>query len=167
MVNKKPLIDFTLYIEDLCKSHTLIKHRPTEKHFVRLAKDELLQETRALVFYPVVTMESLTNSYTSLEDSFRKSRHLELMFLDHVGDIGDFDSIEKVWDDMESIAEDFIRKIRVDKRDRKKYPFLQSLNMTSVELDRVENVQTHLWGVLLSFDLDLPFDNCIDAGRFE
>ena len=164
MGNKNLLDEFDNYIEDLCRKHTSIRHTDKKKHFVKLAKDEILQEGKAVVFYPVVTLEKLTNTYTGLADSFRKNRHVELMFLDHLSDGGNFKQIESVWTNMESVAEDFLKKIR---EDRRVYPFLKSLKVDNAELDYVENVQTHLWGVLLSFDIDLPFDNCIAPGRFD
>ncbi|GAB6122280.1 hypothetical protein [Dysgonomonas termitidis] len=164
MGNENLLDDFTEYIENLCRKHVLIKHSAEKKHFVRLDNDELLQEGKANIYYPVVTMEKLTVSYTSQPDNFRKSRHVELMFLDHIRDAGDFNNIENVWTKMEAVAEDFIKKIRVDKRN---LPFLKSLVMDNAELDYVENIKAHLWGVLLSFDINLPFDNCLDPDRFE
>lgn len=164
MGNNNLIDQFTEYIEDLCRKHTSIKHTSNRKHFVRLAVDEMLQESKANIYYPVVTMEKLTNTYTGQEDSFRKNRHIELMFLDHLKDGGDFNSIESVWANMESVAEDFLKKIR---NDRRTHVFLKSLKIDNAELDYVENIQTHLWGVLLSFDIGLPFDNCIASGRFE
>lgn len=164
MANKNLLDEFDNYIEGLCRKHTSIRHTDAKKHFVKLATDEILQGGKAIVFYPVVTLEKLTNSYTGLADSFRKNRHVEMMFLDHITDSGNFKQIEAVWTNMEFVAEDFLKKIR---EDRRVYPFFKSLKIDNAELDYVENIQAHLWGVLLSFDIDLPFDNCIPQGRFE
>jgi len=165
--NDNLLDDFTAYIESLCRKHTSIKHTGEKKHFVRLDNDELLQDGKANLYYPLVTMDKLTVSYTGLDDSFRKGRHVELMFLDHISDVGNFDNISDVWSNMESVAEDFLKKIRIDRRNTTLYPFLKSLTIDNAELDYVENIQTHLWGVLLSFDIGLPFNNCIEPGRFE
>lgn len=161
------LENFTLYLEDLCRKHTSIKHTDKKKHFVRLGSDEMLQEGKVDIFYPVVTLDKLTNSYSGLEDSLRKSRHVEMLFLDHVSDAGNFKRIESVQSEMEGVAEDFLRKIRLDRRDRVNYPFLKDLRIDEAEIDYAANVQTHLWGVLLSFDLDIPFDSCLPPGRFE
>ncbi|MDH6355477.1 hypothetical protein M2132_001820 [Dysgonomonas sp. PH5-45] len=167
MANDNLLDQFTGYIESLCAKHTSIRHSPSKKHFVRLDNDELLQEGKSNIFYPVVVMEKLTITYSGLEDSFRKSRHIELLFLDHVRDAGNFGNIESIFTNMESIAEDFLKKIRIDKRDTSNYPFLKSLVISNAEIEYVENIHTHLWGVLLAFDMELPFNNCIAAGRFE
>ncbi|MDR2003601.1 MAG: hypothetical protein LBQ74_11255 [Prevotella sp.] len=164
--NQGLLDDFTRYIENLCKKHILIKHSAEKKHFVRLDSDEFFQGESADICYPLVAMDKLASTYTDQEDNFRKRRHVELMFLDHIEDIGDFDNIESVWATMESIAEDFLKKIRADRKNRVDYPFLRSLVISNVELYYVENIHTHLWGVLLSFETDLPFNNCLDPGRF-
>ncbi len=162
------LIDsFTAYIENLCRHHTVIGHTDNRKHFVDLSTDELLQEGKSLVYYPVVTIQKLTNSYDGREDALRKTRYVELMFLDHLQDRGSFKQMEKAWAQMEQVAEDFLRRIRIDRRDRQAYPWLRSVSIEKAEGDYVENVVSHLWGYLLTFDLDMPFDNCIEPGRFD
>lgn len=165
MENKNDLTDFTSYIESLCEKHTAVNHTEKKKHFLELGNDQQLQEGKKL-YYPIVTMEKLTNSYTDQPDNIRKKRNIELMFLDHVQDAGNFNDINSIWNNMEWIAEDFLRKIKEDRRDKNTYPFLQKLRLNSAELDLVENVSTHLWGVLLSFELDIPFSECIEVGRF-
>ena len=165
MGNKNGLTDFTNYIESLCEKHTSINHTDEKKHFLELGNDQQLQEAKKL-YYPIVTMEKLTNSYSDQPDNIRKKRNIELMFLDHVKDAGDFNSINSIWNNMEWIAEDFLRKIREDRKDKNTCPFLQKLKLSGAELDLVENVSTHLWGVILSFELDLPFIECIQDGRF-
>ncbi|MDR1098008.1 MAG: hypothetical protein LBL57_07750 [Tannerella sp.] len=156
--------DFTSYIENLCRQHTVILHSAEKKHFVRLDSDEMLQGERTGICYPVVTLERLTVSYTGPADGISKVRHIEMMFLDHVKDPGNFNAISGIWSSMESVAEDFIRKIRTDRKNRKDYPFLGGIS--GMELDYVENIVSHLWGVLLSFDYGIPFSECIAPGRF-
>lgn len=165
MEKNNDLTAFTNYIESLCEKHTSINHTEEKKHFLELGNDQQLQEGKK-IYYPVVTMEQLTTSYSDLTDSVSKKRNIELMFLDHVKDAGDFNNINAIWNNMEGIAEDFLRKIKVDRRNRDTYPFLNKLKLNSAELDLVENVSTHLWGVLLSFELELPFSECIEDGRF-
>lgn len=165
MENRNDLTDFTNYIKSLCEKHTAINHTERKKHFLELGNDQQLHEGKKL-YYPIVTMEKLSNSYSDLADSLRKKRYIELMFLDHVQDAGNFNDINYIWNNMERIAEDFLRKIREDRRDRDTYPFLRKLKLSNAELDLVESVSTHLWGVILSFELDLPFNECIEKGRF-
>lgn len=164
MENKDLLDDLSRYIEDLCKSHTLINHSDIEKHFVRLNSEELPQEKNTVLRYPVVTFDKVTITYSGIVDAERKSRSIELMFLDIVPDAGRYDHIESVLTNMEGIAEDFLRKMKLDRRDPK-YPFLKSFTVSG-ELDYVENIGTILWGVLLSFDFESPFDMCIAPNRF-
>lgn len=164
MENRNSLDAFTLYIEDLCRRHTSINHTADEKHFVRLNSEELPQEQHTIIKYPVVTMDKITATYTGAVDAEHKSRNIELMFLDWVTDPGDSNRIEAVFANMEEIAEDFLRRMKTDRRN-KAYPFLKNFTI-SAELDYVEAVSTLFYGVLLSFDFDAPFDNCIKDGRF-
>lgn len=157
--------DLTLYFEGLCRKHSLILHSDTRKHFVRLDKEEQLNAGKT-VHYPVVSMESLTSNYPMHEDSLTKGRHIEMMFLDNVSGSGEFVKIETAKAKMESIAEDFLRRIRIDRKNRTAYPVLKSMVMSEVELDYVEGIATSLYGVLLSFNISMPFKECIDAGRF-
>ena len=158
--------DITGYIEELCRKHAVIKHTDTETHFVNLATGAMAQKSRTQIFYPVVTLEKLENSYAGQEDSYRKKRTIELMFLDKVSDSGDFARMNAVWEEMEWVAEDFLRRIRLDRRDRTGYSFLKSLKINSAQGYYVENVAAYLWGYMLTFDADMPFLDCIQPGRF-
>jgi hypothetical protein len=67
---------------------------------------------------------------------------------------------------MERIAEDFLKKIKVDKRDRKAFPFLKNLSLSDIELNFVENPGFNVYGALLSFNFELGFDETLESGRF-
>lgn len=165
MENRKTITQFTTYIETLCEKHTLINHTKAQKHFLKLGQDNQLQEGKHL-YYPIVTIEHLSNVYIDQIDNYRKKRNIELMFLDHIRNPDDIDMLNKVWNNMEEIAEDFLRRIRLDKSERTLYPCLKHLKIESAELNFIENIQSHLCGVLLSFEIETPFDNCISEGRF-
>lgn len=157
--------DLTSYFEGLCKKHAWVCHTDQKKHFVRLDKEEQLYVGKT-IYYPVVTMESLTSNYPMHEDSLTKGRYIEIMVLDHVSGSGDYSKIEATKARMETIAEDFLRRIRIDRKKRSEYPILKSMSMSDVELDYVEGVATSLYGVLLSFNLSMPFKESIDEGHF-
>jgi len=157
--------DLTKYFEGLCRKHAWVLHSDTKKHFVRLDKEEQL-EVGKTIHYPAVSLESLTCNYPMNEDSLTKGRHIEMMFLDRVSGSGDFVNIEKVKAKMETIAEDFLRKIRKDRKDRKTYPILKAMAMSEVELDYVEGVASCLYGVILSFNISMPFKEDIEEDHF-
>lgn len=160
------LSDFTTYIESLCAKHVDIKHSPeTERHFVELSTDKVIQSMKSL-YYPFVTLDKLSIAYPWTDDNRRKRRYLEMMFLDNVSDAGDFARIQSVKNNMEKIAEEFLLKIDNDRKDRIKYPFLRGLVMDSIEINYVENESATLYGVLLSAQYELPFPGCLDEGRF-
>jgi hypothetical protein len=159
------LEDFTEYVEYFCRIHKKIAHSPEKKHFVRLDHEELSQSINNRLFYPAVTLEKLTASYTGIEDSPVKNRHIEMLFLDKVKDAGDFKLIEEVQSRMESLAESFIFKTRKMRRNPN-FPVLRNLRLTDIEIDYVSNIATLLWGVLLSFDLEMPISECVNEDDF-
>ncbi len=159
------LDDFTQYVENLCRKHVEIKHSDDDCHFLQLNDDQQFQELKNITF-PMVTLDKLTVSYTGSEDSTRKSRYCELMFLDKAG-AGDFVEIQEVKNRMERVAEDFVKKMKADRKQRTLYPFLKTLVLSGVEFNFVENKAHGLYGGLLSFNFDLPFVDQLEAGRFD
>ena len=159
------LKDFADYVEYFCRIHTKIMHRDDRKHFVRLDNQELQQSINANLYYPVVTLEKLTAGYSDVADSPQKTRHIEMLFLDSVSDAGNPKEIENVQSRMENIAESFIFKTQKMRRNSK-FETLRNLKMSNIELDYVSNIATLLWGVLLSFDVEIPISNCIDENDF-
>jgi hypothetical protein len=158
------LSDFTSYIESLCEKHVDILHGD-DKHFVDLSDEKQLNDQKTLC-YPLVTMEKLTVSYEGAEDFMTKNRYIEMMFLDSVSDAFDFVSIQEAKVLMETIAEDFIKKIKADKKKRNLYPFLKNLTLSDINLDYVEISARNVYGVLLSFFYELGFDETLDTSKF-
>ena len=159
------LKDFAAYAEYFCRISKKIGHSPERKHFVRLDRQELKQSINAALYFPVVTLEKLTASYSDAADNPRKSRYIEMLFLDKVPDAGDFAQIEDVQSRMESLAESFVFKTRKMRRNTA-FPFLRNLRLTNVELDYVSNISTLLCGVLLSFDMETPMEECVNEDDF-
>jgi len=159
------LKDFTAYVEYFCSIHKQIAHTKDKKHFVRLDSQELSQSLTTVLYFPVVTLEKLTASYSDQVDSPLKTRHIEMLFLDKVPDPGDFKKIEEIQSEMERIAESFIFKTKKMKRNPA-FSVLRNLRLTNVEIDYVSNIATLLWGVLLSFDLETPIMECINDNDF-
>jgi hypothetical protein len=159
------LKDFSAYVEYFCKIHKKIGHSAEKKHFIRLDHQDLAQSIHSELCFPVVTLEKLTASYSDVVDSPQKLRHIEMLFLDHVTDAGNMIQIDDVESRMEMLAETFIFKTKKMRR-KPEFSFLHNLRITNVELNYVRNVATLLWGVLLSFDLETPFLECIHLDDF-
>ena len=158
------LDNFTDYISGLCEKHVEIQHSEEESHFVELNSDAQLKTPSQS--YPVVTLDKLEITYTGPEDATRKQRYVELMFLDKVTNNGGNADVTAVKNRMERTAEDFIRKIKLDRKDRGKYPFLKTLKLSEIHLNFVENVSINVHGTLVSFNFDLPFIDKLEPGRF-
>ncbi len=159
------LSDFTSYIEKLCRDHVDIRHSDRKQHFVELNNDQQMQDAKGL-YHPIVTLDKLTVNYIGQEDATNKSRYVEMMFLDSTSQKGDFNAIQLIKNKMERVAEDFLKKMKVDRKNRKKFPFLRNLSITDAELNFVENGPMGLYGALLSFVFELPFDETLEDGRF-
>ncbi|MDR2086005.1 MAG: hypothetical protein LBP72_02400 [Dysgonamonadaceae bacterium] len=159
------LRDFSDYVEYFCRIHKQIAHTDERKHFVRLDHQELTQSINAGLYFPVVTLEKLTISYSDTADSFGKSRYIEMLFLDKVPDAGNFRQIEDVQSRMEKLAESFIFKTRTMRR-HPEWPELRTLRIHGVEINYVSNIKSLLWGVLLSFDMEMPGRECINEDDF-
>ena len=167
MVNNQ-LSDFTDYISNLCVKHVDILHVPGDedhRHFIELNDEQQLQESKSIC-YPLVAMDKLTVSYNGQQDSPLKNRYVEIMFIDSVSDTGDFIRIQEVKNSMERIAEDFIKKMKTDRKDRNVYPFLKCMVLSKIELNFIENKAINLYGALLSFNFELPFSETLEVGRF-
>ncbi|MDR1336039.1 MAG: hypothetical protein LBK22_04330, partial [Tannerella sp.] len=106
----------------------------------------------------------LTLTYSNMADNPNSLRHIEMLFLDKVPDAGDFKQIEDVRCRMEKLAESFIFKTK--NIDRNRWPEFRKLRISSAEIDCVSNIKSLLWGVLLSFDLEMPGTECINEDDF-
>lgn len=155
---------FNQYLEELCSQHKDVLHTPEKRHFIRLCAEEQLS-ARKTICLPVIALDKLTVSYKGQEDSVKKHRFVELLFLDNVSDAGDFNQICNVWDRMEKIADDFLLKMKEDRKDKTNYPFLKNFSIDGAELEYLENVGT-LWGVILSIEIPVPFIECIDRNLY-
>lgn len=165
MANNNQLSDFTAYIDSLCRKHVEILHSDDDRHFIELNDEQQLSDSKTLL-YPLVTLDKLTVSYTGGEDFMNKNRYVEMMFLDSIRNSKDFVEIQLAKNAMERIAEDFLRKIKKDKRSRAKYPFLKNLSLSDIELNFVENSSLNVYGALLSFNFELGFVEELEDGRF-
>ena len=168
MAESNQLSDFTGYIENLCVSHVVIKHVKDDEdhqHFIELNDDQKIHDLKHICF-PFVAMDKLTINYTGQNDGMNKNRYVELMFLDKVSDPGDYAGIQTAKNAMERIAEDFIKKFKVDRKDRATNPFLKCLVLSNISVDLVENKAESTYGALLSFNFELPFNETLETGRF-
>ena len=159
------LEDFSAYIETLCREHSEILHASDDRHFMELNDQQQFVQSKVLRF-PLVTLEKLNISYTGQNDGMRKNRYVEIMFLEQVRDAADFVKIQTIKNKTERIAEDFLKRMKADRKDRLNYPFLKCLTVSNIELNYVENKSINLYGTLLSLNFELPFDETLDAGRF-
>ena len=104
------------YFRTLAAQHMSIGHSLNEKHFYRFELEEILSGLKD-VNYPALILEGYRYSLVdNKSDNVLKERTGAFVLIDHLKDIGDFDAMHEVWDNMETICDDIIARIKSDKR---------------------------------------------------
>ena len=158
------LNQFTAYIELLCAQHVEIQHTEDEHHFIELNDEKQLAANKNQV-YPLVAIDKLTISYNGFNDAMSKNRLCDILFLGK-SPAGDYVHVQETKNKMERVAEDFVVRMKVDSRNRTKYPFLRNLVIGSIEINQIDHEGNNLHGALLSFSYELPFIEKVPDGRF-
>jgi hypothetical protein len=157
------LTDFTEYIRKLCHNHVDIQDNPIDRHFIELRSEAQL--TAKSLRLPVVAFDKLQITYKGQNDNLRKDRYIEILFLDKCADGLNTAKILEIQTRMESICEDFINKMREDKKSRK-IEFLQNLIIGDIQVFQIENKNASLYGAMMSFSFDLPYSGVLRPYKF-
>ena len=145
------LSTLTEFVRKFAEFHPAIMHTEKQSHFSELLNDGLTVKLKNAVLAPFIAMQRLTVEYSNQPDNQRKTMNLRLFFMQHIQDAGDFDTVLKAKNDMEAVAEDFIKSLFANKRNFK-------FEIDSIALDYLE--ETTLTGVILEVALNLPFNQC-------
>jgi hypothetical protein len=147
----KNLNDLTEFISRFAKFHPAIQHITEKPHFVELLNDGLTLKLKNAVYAPFIAMQRLTVEYANNPDNLRKILNLRLFFLNHIQDAGNFRSVLEVKNQMEGVAEDFLKSLFANKKTLK-------YSISNATLDYIE--ETNLCGVILELSLNIPFNQC-------
>jgi hypothetical protein len=144
--------EFISYFETLAREHKSILHSDAEKHFFRMELDEVLAGiNRTDVNFPILALEGYAfgfNDYRS--DNILKNREGAFMLIDHVSDPSDYEAVHEIWDELESIATEIIRRIRKDKAG-KKIAVVRDFNVESVRGTLIMNEIGNQVGIRLTY----------------
>ena len=147
--------DLVQYFKDIATKHKSIGQTPGEKHFYRFEIDEVLSGLKN-INYPALILEGYRCDFTDdLADNILKNRSGAFILLDHVNDIGDFDQIHLVWDNLENIADDILIRIKRDKRDSFNKT-IKDFKIGSVEYSLLANEQDRNYGIRCTFTISSP-----------
>lgn len=159
--------DLVSYFEMLATEHVSIRHTPLEKHFYRFELDEVIDGLAKGVKYPALILESYNFNYgDNLADSVRKIRHGAFMLIDRVPDAKNFDRIHEVWEQMESIADDILIRMRAD-RASNNYPVLRAFSISDVEGTQLSLSTLGQHGIRVSFNLISALNSDIDDSKWQ
>lgn len=137
---------FCRLMRDLAAQHEKFLHSDKECHFstnIDAAQNSFARK----MHYPCIVMDYGDFTYTSLSGADGKRRNVTLLFLDHVKDTGNSAEIEKVFDEMEDVCDDFMIKItELSKSKDKAYRFLSRFSLDGVAAERISLESPALFG---------------------
>jgi hypothetical protein len=153
------------YFRQLAEKHVAIQHTATKKHFYRFELDEVLSGLKN-INYPALILEAYSIDYSdNKSDNVMKHRNGSFILLGHVADKGDYAAIHELWDELETIGDDILAKIRADKRDIT-VKVVKDFNVENVEVGIVANMVGNDYGLRYSFTLTSPAPIDVDETRW-
>lgn len=160
--------DLISYFESLARRHVDIKHSDTEKHFFRMEVDEVLGGIdRSDAAFPMLILEGYGYNFTdNNSDNLLKNRQGGFMLIDHVADASDFDAIQEVWDHMEEIGDEILRKIKSDKRNSLTR-VVRDFSFTNVEATLLATQLGNNYGIRYTYTVVSPLNTELDPTKWE
>ena len=138
-------------VSDLALRHKSIGQGIEENHFALIGDESQVMADKEL-HYPCVLMLSEPEEFSGSAAALFRWQSLTLLFLDHVEDTGDFLAVQNTFNRMDKIACDFLRQLWADII---KTQF--SIDDTQIVMQRIENVDSALYGKALSLRVSEPF----------
>ena len=164
MQKSEKFSELVSYFENIAKQHIKIQHTTQKKHFYRFELDEVLTGISG-INYPALIMEGYRFGFSDNQsDNVQKKREGAFILLDHVKDPGDYNKIHEVWDELEAIGDDIIRRIRKDKR--KPANPVAGFNIESVKASLIATEMGNHYGIRFLFEIDSKFSTDEIAGNW-
>lgn len=147
--------DLIQYFDLLARQHTDIGHSDLQKHFFRMELDEVLAGiNRTDVAHPFLILEGYSYGFTDEKaDNIIKNRSGAFMLLDNVPDPSDYNRVNEVWQHMEEIGDELLRRIRSDKYI---VPVVRSFQLEEVKAELLALEITNLFGIRYTYSLSSP-----------
>lgn len=158
--------DLVEYFENLAGKHISIRHTPASKHFYRFELDEVLTGIASNIKYPALILEGYDFNFSeSNSDNILKRRSGAFMIINRVADPKNYDRIHEVWDELESITDDIIVRMKSDKESRL-IPVLRDFDISSCEGTIFSVAQLGQHGIRITFNLTSPVDGIVDESKW-
>lgn len=155
------------YFENLARTHVAIQHSDNEKHFFRFELDEVLAGiNRTDVAYPMLILEGYSFDYTdNKSDNILKNRSSAFILLDHCPDISDYNKVHEIWDNLETIADDILVRMKADKRNPLT-PVVRGFEYSGIEAKLIANEIGNSIGIRISFMISTPLITDTQTNRW-
>ena len=157
--------DLIQYFRTIASQHIAIGHSSSEKHFYRFELDEVLTGLKK-VNYPALILEGYRYSLTDKQsDNVMKERSGAFMLLGHLNDIGDFDAMHQLWDELEMICDDIIIRIKSDKRNSAAKA-IRDFDLGSVNVALIANENDKNYGIRCTFTISSPLSTDVNPAKW-
>lgn len=157
--------DLITYFRTLAAQHIAIGHSAAEKHFYRFEIEEVFSGLND-INYPALILEGYRYSLIDkFSDNVLKERTGAFILLDHLSDIGDYDAMHEVWENMETICDNIIARIKSDKRNPA-CRAVRDFDLNTVQVALLANVRDNNYGIRCTFTLTSPWNTDVDAEKW-
>jgi len=157
--------DLIQYFRTVATQHMAIGHSISEKHFYRFELDEVLTGLKK-VNYPALILEGYRYSLTDKQsDNVMKERSGAFMLLGHLNDMGDYDAMHELWDQLETICDDIIIRIKADKRNPDAKA-IRDFDLGSVNVALIANENDKNYGVRCTFAISSPLSGDVNPEKW-
>ena len=162
---KSKFSDLIQYFRTLATQHIDIGHTTTDKHFYRFELEEVLTGLKK-VNYPALILEGYRYSLTDKQsDNVLKERSGAFMLLGHLNDIGDYDAMHQLWDNLEMICDDIIIRIKSDKRNPESKA-IRDFDLGSVNVALIANENDKNYGIRCTFTISSPLPTDVNPEKW-
>jgi len=157
--------DIIEYFQMIATQHIQIGHTAEEKHFYRFEIEEVLTGLKKMN-YPALILEGYRYSFSDgKSDNVMKKRSCAFMLVNHLSDIGDFQAMHSIWDDLEQICDDILARIKADKYN----PYARAVrdfDLNGVEINLIANDQDRNYGIRCMFTVSSPQTMDMDPDKW-
>lgn len=157
--------DIVNYFKTIATQHVGIQHTASEKHFYRFEIDEVISGLGS-INYPALILEAYAIEYAdNLSDNVQKNRKGAFILLGNVPDRGDYEAIHELWDELESIGDDILARIRADKRKRN-VPAVRNFDISNTQVSIIANRVGNDYGLRYEFELGSVANTDVNPDRW-
>lgn len=154
------------YFKTLAINHVALNHTQVEKHFFRIDAEEYLIGISTKVNYPFLSLESYDGGFNAPgNDNVAKTRQIAFMLVDKYKQ-GDYDAMNRIYDDMEEVAHDILNRINSDQK--KNITLVRDFNYSSVNIQSLPPNDVDLYtGVRVTMNFESKYNTAVNTDKWK